>query len=103
MFLLLWFLIYCYISYLLNLFISEIAWCLKLCIHVNILSLIIKWTVYLISADAESFFLPVQLLLQKVENFSYQQEDTARPHAQSTLYQWILAAPQDQAEPTLEK
>jgi hypothetical protein len=44
-----------------------------------------------------------QLLLQKVGNSSYQLEDTARPHAQSTLYQWILAAPQDQAEPTLEK
>ena len=44
-----------------------------------------------------------QLLLQKVENSSYRLEDTGRPHAQSTLYQWILAAPQDQAEPTLEK
>lgn len=52
----------------------------------------------------DSFFLfCAQLLLQKVGNSSYQLKDTAKPHAPSTLYQWILATSQDQAGRTLEK
>lgn len=50
------------------------------------------------------YFPPcAQLLLQKVGSSSYQLKDTARPHALSTLYQWILATSQGQAEHTLEK
>jgi hypothetical protein len=49
------------------------------------------------------YFFCAQLLLQKVGNSSCRLKDTGKPHAQSTLYQWILATSQDQAEPTLEK
>jgi len=77
--------------------------CCLLCTLSNFNSTVHKFLLLDFAVTSHIMQTSSQLLLQKVENSFYRLEDTAKPHAQSTLYQWILAAPQDQAEPTLEK